>query len=201
MGIAPDKALFFFVWVFFSTEKYWYFFLFCSQKYIILSEALLMNTHNICFCGEIHCVRKMSCGYYSYLELCMGLLYLQEVGEEGLLVFLLSHLLCCLIFLYYTVSSHLLSPLSLFSLFWGRQHKMIHKGWPVRGLTRILKIGVSKPFSSKSRSPHNAICRIYLKNRSPDHQNRSPGPSCSKRGQLNELISGQIVICSSKYKI
>ena len=39
---------------------------------------------------------------------------------------------------------------------------------------------------------HNIGQRSYLFN---------SGPSCSKRRQLNELVSGQNVNCSSKYNI
>ena len=50
--IATDKPLS-------STKKYWYCFLFSTKTYIAgtyfkdFPEALLMSTHNICFCGEI----------------------------------------------------------------------------------------------------------------------------------------------------
>ena len=50
--IAPDMVLF-------SSYKYQYFSDFCMKTYVMgvnwkcLAEALLMSTHNICFCAEI----------------------------------------------------------------------------------------------------------------------------------------------------
>ena len=49
--IALDKALF--------SIQYWYFSYFSTKTYVVgthlkcLTEALLMSTHNLCFCGEI----------------------------------------------------------------------------------------------------------------------------------------------------
>ena len=64
--IATEKALF-------SSEKCWYLSYFSMKTYVVgthykhLAEALLMSTHNVCFCGEI---RKILCGY-SLLSVAM----------------------------------------------------------------------------------------------------------------------------------
>ena len=57
--IATDKVLF-------SSKKCLYLSYFSMKTFVVgthskrLAEALLMSTHNICFCGEI---RKILCGY------------------------------------------------------------------------------------------------------------------------------------------
>ena len=93
--IAPDKALSF-------QPKSKHISSFSTKTYVMgtdqkcLTEALLISSHNICFCGEM----KLLCGYQSYLKLwplllTLLLLTLKNNCQENLLLKMSSVYVIC----------------------------------------------------------------------------------------------------------